>query len=56
MALSACEQGRLRLCGVELQPSSTRPLDALCCPSLKYRDDLVDIAAGRHPAEVVYNG
>jgi len=54
MAPSAREQCRLLLCGVELQPSSTRPLNALCCASLKYRDEVVDIAAGRHPAEVVY--
>jgi len=56
MAPSSREQRRLRVCSGELQLSSTRPLDALCCSSLNYHDDVVDIAAGRHPAEVVYKG
>jgi hypothetical protein len=54
MTPSARDQSRLRLCVVEQQPSSTRPLNTLCCTSLKYRDEVVDISTGHHPAEVVY--
>jgi len=54
MAPSAHEQLRFRLCGVELHPLSPDLLVSLCCSALKYHDDVVDIAAGRHPGEVIY--
>ena len=54
MAESAREQLRLRLGGLELHPLSPDLLVSLCCSSLKYRDDVADIAAGCHPGEVIY--
>jgi len=53
VAPSAREQRRLRLCSVELSHSSACPLSALCSASLKYRDDMVDIASSRHPGKDV---
>ena len=51
---SVREQLRLRHCGVKLQPLPTCSLEALYRAYLKSRDDMVDIAAGHHLAEVVY--
>jgi hypothetical protein len=59
LASSVRKQCRFCFCCIELYPSSTCPLDSLRCASLKYRDDLIDIASltvillGLYPPVVV---